>query len=78
MKPTLVSVYTGLAAALAMTLLAGCGLAETGAAAVTDAKASAEEAKQGKELEEKVKRDLDAAHKTESDRLKKADEEASQ
>ena len=77
MKPTLVSVHTGFAAALAMTLLAGCGLAETGATAVTEAKAAAEQAKQGKELEEKVKRDIEAAQKVEADARAKL-EEASQ
>jgi hypothetical protein len=63
---------------LVTALLSGCGLAETGATAAADAKAAAEEAKQGKALEEKVKRDLDAAQQTESERLKKADQEASQ
>jgi hypothetical protein len=63
---------------LAVALLSGCGLAETGATAAADAKAAAEDAKQGKALEDKVRRDLDAAQKKESDSLKKADEEASQ
>lgn len=59
-------------------MLSGCGLAETGATAAAEGKAAAEEAKQGKALEDKVKRDLDAAQQTESDRLKKADQEANQ
>jgi hypothetical protein len=61
----------------AMTVLAGCGLAETGAVAVTEAKAAADQAKQGKELEEKVKRDLEAAQQAEATARAKA-EEASQ
>ena len=81
MGTIVVSKRTSLAAALALalvtTLLAGCGLAETGATAVTEAKAAAEEAKQGKELEEKVQRDIDAAQKTEADARAKM-EEASQ
>jgi hypothetical protein len=67
MKNHLVDLRAGLAALSASALLAGCGLAETGAAATTQAAASAEEIKQGKELEEKVKRDLAAAQQTEAD-----------
>ena len=66
-----------LVAAFAVLSLAGCGLAETGAVAVTEAKTAAEQAKQGKELEEKVKRDLAAAQQAEADSRAKA-EEASQ
>jgi hypothetical protein len=66
-----------LVAALAAMPLAGCGLAETGAVAVTEAKTAAEQLKQGKELEEKVKRDLAAAQQAEADTRAKA-EEASQ
>lgn len=61
----------------AVGLLAGCGLADTGAAAATQATAAAEEIKQGKEMEEKVKRDLAAAQKAEADSRARA-EEASQ
>ena len=76
-KPLVVSLNAGLAALAASALLAGCGLAETGAAATTQAAASAEEIKQGKELEEKVKRDLAAAQQAEADARAKM-EEASQ
>ena len=63
---------------LVAAMLAGCGLAETGATAAAEAKAAAEQAKEGKKLEEKVKRDLDAAQQAQADQLKKAEEEASQ
>ena len=59
-------------------LLSGCGLAETGATAAAEAKAASEQAKQGKELEEKVKKDVEAAQQAQADALKKADQEASQ
>jgi len=75
MKTQIVGLFV---TALLSASLAGCGLAETGATAAAEAKAAAEQAKEGKAVEEKVKRDLDAAQQTESDRLKKADEEASQ
>ena len=78
MKPTLVSLHTGLAVAFATLLLSGCGLAETTATAAAEAKAASEQAKEGKALEEKVKRDVEAAKQVQSDALKKADEEASQ
>lgn len=58
-------------------LLAGCGLAETGAVATTQAASAAEQAKQGKELEEKVKADIDAAQQAQADARAKM-EEASQ
>lgn len=77
MKNPLVDLSAGLAALAASALLAGCGLAETGAAATTQIAASAEEIKQGKELEEKVKRDLAAAQQAEADARAKM-EEASQ
>jgi hypothetical protein len=77
MKNQLVDLSAGLAALTASALLAGCGLAETGAAATTHAAASAEEIKQGKELEEKVKRDIAAAQQAEADSRAKM-EEASQ
>ncbi len=41
--------------------LSGCGLAETAATAATQGAAAAEQARQGQELEAKVKQDLDAA-----------------
>jgi hypothetical protein len=67
-------IVTGL---LVVALLSGCGLAETGATTVAEADAAAEQAKQGKALEDKVQRDIAAAQKTEADTLKRA-EDASQ
>ncbi len=78
MKPTLVTLRTGLAAAFASLLLAGCGLAETSATAVTEAKAASEQAKEGKELESKVQRDIEASEQARADALKKAEEQAAQ
>ena len=76
MKPNLIVNVAGLAPALAaLTLLAGCGLAETGAVAVTEAKAAADQAKQGKELEAKVQRDIEAAQKTAADQRAAAEEQ---
>ncbi len=52
-------------AALAIaSILAGCGLAETGAAAAADAEAAAQAAKQAKEMEAKVQQRVDAANQT--------------
>ena len=56
-------------------LLTGCGLAETTAVAASDAKSAAEEAKQGKEMEAKVQRDIDAAQQTAADQRAKAEAE---
>ena len=42
-------------------LLAGCGLAEVGASAAATGASAAEQAKQGKEMEDKVQKQLDAA-----------------
>ena len=65
-----------LAGLLVTALLSGCGLAETGAAAVADADAAAEQAKQGKQLEEKVKRDIEAAQQAQADAIEKAEQAA--
>ena len=54
-------------------LLAGCGLAETTTVATSEAAASAEQVKQGKEMEEKVKRDIAAAEKAAADAQEKAE-----
>lgn len=48
-------------AATAAASLVGCGLAETGAVAAAQGASAAEQVKQGKEMEEKVKRDIAAA-----------------
>ena len=49
--------------------LSGCGLAETAATAATQGAAAAEQAKQGQELEAKVKRDLEAAQQAAKQQL---------
>ena len=73
---TIVSLRLALFAATATLLLAGCGLAETTAVAATEASAAAEQAKQGKELEEKVKRDIEAAQQVAADARTKSEEAA--
>jgi hypothetical protein len=72
-RTTLVSPARGLAAALAVFALAGCGLAETGASAATQAESAAEQAKQGKALEEKVEQDVDAAQEAHAEALQRAE-----
>jgi len=62
-----------LTAAAATLLLAGCGLAETTAVAASEAESAAQQAKDGKKLEEKVQRDLDAAQQTAADARAKAE-----
>ena len=53
--------------------ISGCGLAETAATAATQGAAAAEQAKQGQELEAKVKRDLDAAQQAAKQQLDTAE-----
>jgi outer membrane lipopolysaccharide assembly protein LptE/RlpB len=50
------------AAAAATLMLTGCGLAETTAVTAAQAEVAVEQAKEGKRLEEKVKKDLEAAN----------------
>jgi hypothetical protein len=58
---------SGFAVLAASAWLGGCGLAETSAVAVSQAESAAEQAKQGKEMEAKVQRDLEAAQKAAAD-----------
>ena len=53
--------------------LSGCGLAETAATAATQGAAAAEQAKQGQELEAKVRKDLDAAQQAARQQLDAAE-----
>lgn len=53
--------------------LSGCGLAETAATAATQGAAAAEQAKQGQELEAKVRKDLDAAQQAAKQQLDAAE-----
>jgi len=55
--------------------LAGCGADLVGTAA-TEAALSAQQAKQGQQLQEQVRNQLDAAMRTEQDRLRQAELEA--
>ncbi len=59
MKPS--TLVSHLALATLAAILTGCGLAETGAVAGAQAASAAEQAKQGKELEEKIQKDIAAA-----------------
>jgi hypothetical protein len=56
--------------------LAGCGVAETGAAAAVAASTKAEEARQGLKTEARVREQLDAAMKQAADRRTEADNES--
>jgi hypothetical protein len=58
---------SGLAVFAASAMLAGCGLAETGAVAATQGASAADQVKQGKEAEAKVQRDIEAAQKAAAD-----------
>ncbi len=53
--------------------ISGCGLAETAATAATQGAAAAEQARQGQELEAKVKRDLEAAQQSAKQQLDAAE-----
>jgi hypothetical protein len=74
----LVSLRLALAAAATSILLAGCGLAEVGASAAAGGASAVEQAKQAKEIEDKVKRDLEAAQQAQADARAKAEEQLSQ
>jgi major membrane immunogen (membrane-anchored lipoprotein) len=63
-------VSLGLATAL---LLSGCGLADVGASAAAEGTSAAEQVKEGKKLEDKVQRDIEAAQKAETDARAKAE-----
>jgi outer membrane murein-binding lipoprotein Lpp len=66
----------GVAVIAASLVLAGCGLAETTAVAASEAATAAEQAKKGKELEEKIKTDIAAAQQTAADARAKAEADA--
>lgn len=66
-KPQIVHLRLSVAAVAATWLLAGCGLAETAAVTATQAEAAAEQAKQGKEMQAKVERDVAAATQAQAD-----------
>ncbi len=55
-------------------VLAGCGLAETGAAAATQGESAAEQARQAKEITQGVESDVAAAQAAGRDAIDAADE----
>ena len=73
MKTSIASSLRLVFLAAASALLLGCGLAETTAVAASEAATAAEQAKQGKELEDKVRRDVAAAQQTAVDERAKAE-----
>ena len=64
-----------LSAALLTVVLSGCG-ADAVSTAATEARLGAQQAKQAKQLEDRVRGQLDAALQTERNRLGRAEEEA--
>ena len=57
--------------------LSGCG-ADVVSTAVTEAQLSAQQAKQAKQMEDRVRSELNAAMQTEQDRRRRADEQLNQ
>lgn len=67
--------HSGLSAiALLAFALTGCGLADTAATTAAQSAAAAEQAKQGRELEAKVRADLDAAQRAAKQQLDDAEQ----
>ena len=64
---------TGLSLA---TLLSGCGVAETGAAAAGAAASAAQEAKDARKTEDRVKEQIDAAYEQAAERNRTAEKDA--
>jgi len=65
-----------LALLIPLLMLAGCGLAETGATAAAGAASAAQQAKQAKETEAKVQQQINAAYQEDAARRKAAEAEA--
>lgn len=61
---------------LLFTMLAGCGLTETVGSAAADAAAKAQELKQAKATEERVRNDLDAAARASAAQREAAEKDA--
>jgi hypothetical protein len=57
-------------------LLAGCGLAETGAAAAAGGVSQVEQARQAKQTEARVQKQLDAAYQQAADQRRAAETES--
>jgi hypothetical protein len=64
------------ATAILSATLAGCGLAETGAAAAAGGASQVEQARQAKETEARVKRQVEAAVQQDTDRRHAAEAES--
>ncbi len=62
MKATFVS---SAAACIVTALLSGCGLADVGATAAAEGESAAQQAKEGKKLEDKVQKQIEEDQKTE-------------
>lgn len=60
-------------AAACAAMLAGCGLAETTSVAASEAETAAQQAKEGKKLEDKVQKQLDAANKAAAEQRDQAE-----
>jgi hypothetical protein len=76
-KSSLIRIPLALCVTAIACFAAGCGLAETTTVAASQAATAAEQVKQGKELEAKVQRDIEAAQKTAAearDKMEAADE----
>lgn len=68
---------TQLAATLIVTAtLAGCGLAETGAAAAAGGASQVEQVRQAKQTEARVQKQLDAAYQQNADQRRAAEAES--
>jgi len=59
-------------------LLAGCGLADVGAASATSGASAAEQVKQGKQTEARVQQQVDAALQQDAQQRKGAEDAAAQ
>ncbi len=64
------------AAVTAALVLTGCGLAETTTVAAAEAEAAAQQAKEGKKLEEKVQKDIEAAQAKAAEQRAKAESQS--
>ena len=71
----MVRTFAASCALLAVLLLGGCGLAETGAGAAAGAASEAQQAKQAKATEAKIQQQINAAYQQDAARRKAAEAE---
>jgi len=71
----MVRTLTRSSALLAILLLAGCGLAETGVSAAAGGASEAQQAKQAQETEAKMQQQINAAYQRDAARRKAAEAE---